>query len=58
MPLSLYLSHMLQATGNFPTVTRVLLAKIPGQDGRMSYQYDDYIFHYVVDGGICYLCMR
>eukprot|EP00592_Proboscia_alata_P007379 CAMPEP_0194356688 /NCGR_PEP_ID=MMETSP0174-20130528/4286_1 /TAXON_ID=216777 /ORGANISM="Proboscia alata, Strain PI-D3" /LENGTH=187 /DNA_ID=CAMNT_0039126383 /DNA_START=99 /DNA_END=659 /DNA_ORIENTATION=+ len=45
------------ATGNFPTVTRVLLAKIPSQDGRMSYVYDDHIFHYVVECGICFLCM-
>jgi vesicle-associated membrane protein 7 len=45
------------ATGNFPTVTRVLLAKIPPQDGKMTYQYDNYNFHYIVEGGICYLCM-
>mmetsp|Transcript_5365 Transcript_5365/g.6530 ORF Transcript_5365/g.6530 Transcript_5365/m.6530 type:complete len:227 (-) Transcript_5365:284-964(-) len=45
------------ATGNFPTVTRVLLSKIPTQDGRMSYVYDQHMFHYVVEGGICYLCM-
>lgn len=23
----------------------------------MSYQYDNYLFHYVVEQGICYLCM-
>mmetsp|Transcript_14747 Transcript_14747/g.40742 ORF Transcript_14747/g.40742 Transcript_14747/m.40742 type:complete len:228 (+) Transcript_14747:114-797(+) len=45
------------ATGNFPTVTRVLLAKIPSQDGKMSYIYDNYMFHYVVEEGICFLCM-
>lgn len=45
------------ATGNFPTVTRVLLAKIPTQDGKMSYVYDSYMFHYVVEGGVCFLCM-
>mmetsp|Transcript_1495 Transcript_1495/g.2815 ORF Transcript_1495/g.2815 Transcript_1495/m.2815 type:complete len:224 (+) Transcript_1495:163-834(+) len=45
------------ATGNFPTVTRVLLAKIPPVDGRMTYVYDEYTFHYVVEGGICFLCM-
>ena len=51
--LSLY-----QATGNFPTVTRVLLSKIPAnQDGRMSYSYDDYMFHYQVSNGICYLLL-
>eukprot|EP00804_Cyclotella_cryptica_P018557 CCRYP_004353-RA/>CCRYP_004353-RA protein AED:0.21 eAED:0.21 QI:364/1/1/1/0.5/0.33/3/1187/223 len=44
-------------TGNFPTVTRVLLAKIPPVDGRMTYVYDEYTFHYVVEHGICFLCM-
>ncbi|KAG7337279.1 synaptobrevin [Nitzschia inconspicua] len=45
------------ATGNFPTVTRVLLEKIPVQDGKMTYVYDDYVFHYIVENGVCYLCM-
>lgn len=44
-------------TGNFPTVTRVLLDKIPNHDGKMTYQYDNYNFHYVCENGICYLCM-
>ena len=37
-------------TGNFPTVTRVLLAKIPPSDGRMIYNYDDYV---VSEGVVC-----
>lgn len=45
------------ATGNFATVTRVLLDKIPTQDGKMTYVYDDYVFHYIVSEGICYLCL-
>ena len=43
--------------GNFPTVTRVLLAKIPPLDGKMSYVYDKHVFHYLVEGNITYLCM-
>ena len=46
-----------EATGNFPTVTRMLLAKIPSTDGKMTYIYDDWVFHYVTEDGICYLCM-
>ena len=45
------------AAGNFPTVTRILLTKIPMQDGRMSYLYGDHVFNYIVDGGITFLCM-
>jgi len=44
-------------TGNFSTVTRVLLKKIPEQDGKLSYLYDKYIFHYSVEDGLTYLCM-
>jgi vesicle-associated membrane protein 7 len=50
-------THAKIATGNFPTVTRVLLEKIPVQDGKMTYVYDEYVFHYIVENGICYLCM-
>jgi hypothetical protein len=45
------------AQGNFPTVTRILLAKIPGNDAKMSYVYDSHTFHYIVDNGIIFLCL-
>mmetsp|Transcript_25479 Transcript_25479/g.59679 ORF Transcript_25479/g.59679 Transcript_25479/m.59679 type:complete len:226 (-) Transcript_25479:1331-2008(-) len=45
------------ATGNFPTVTRVLLEKIPQQDEKMTLVHDYYVFHYIVENGICYMCM-
>eukprot|EP01039_Chlorochromonas_danica_P005968 gene5968-6572_t len=51
------LAEYTSSTGNFPTVTRVLLGKIPEQDGKMSYVYDKHIFHYLVDQGITFLCM-
>ena len=51
------LAEYTSSTGNFPTVTRVLLAKIPEQDSRMSYVYDKHVFHYIVDQGITFLCM-
>ena len=51
------LAEYTATSGNFPTVTRVLLDKIPGNDCKMSYLYDKHVFHYVVEGGITYLCM-
>ncbi|GAX10844.1 vesicle-associated membrane protein 7 [Fistulifera solaris] len=51
------LAEYTATSGNFPTVTRVLLAKIPAHDGQMTYQYDNYNFHYIVEGGVCFLCM-
>jgi hypothetical protein len=41
----------------FEEYFRVLLAKIPEQDGKMSYVYDKHIFHYIVDAGMTFLCM-
>jgi vesicle-associated membrane protein 7 len=44
--------------GNFSTVTRVLLKKIPSDaDSSLSYVYDKYVFHYMVSDGLTYLCM-
>ena len=51
------LAEYTATSGNFPTVTRVLLAKIPETDSKMSYVYDSHVFHYVVEDGITYLCM-
>eukprot|EP00298_Acanthocystis_sp_HF-20_P028464 c7204_g1_i1.p1 GENE.c7204_g1_i1~~c7204_g1_i1.p1 ORF type:complete len:126 (+),score=35.77 c7204_g1_i1:49-426(+) len=44
-------------SGNFVMVTRRILEKIPSQNGKMSYEYDSYIFHYIVEDEITYLCM-
>jgi vesicle-associated membrane protein 7 len=51
------LAEFTSTSGNFPTVTRLLLQKIPPDDGKMSYVYDSHVFHYLVADGITYLCM-
>ena len=51
------LAEFTPTSGNFPTITRVLLGKIPDTDGRMSYVYDSHVFHYQVENHITYLCM-
>jgi len=51
------LAEYTSTSGNFPTVTRVLLSKIPPEDSKMSYVYDNHVFHYIVDDAITYLCM-
>ncbi|KAL8437855.1 hypothetical protein Efla_000975 [Eimeria flavescens] len=43
--------------GNFPTVTRLLLCRLPTNRKRMSYIYDRYVFHYVVADGLTFLAM-
>lgn len=45
-------------TGNFGAITQHILDKIsPQQDSRMTYVYDKYLFHYMVRGGLTYLCL-
>ena len=51
------LAEFTSTSGNFPTVTRLLLQKIPPENGKMSYVYDNHVFHYIVEEGITYLCM-
>ena len=44
-------------TGNFSTITRVLLKKIPKEDSKLSYICGEYVFHYIVYDQLTYLCM-
>ena len=47
------LAEYSEKTGNFPTVTRVLLGKIDDSaDCRKSIKADEYTFHFVVEGGL------
>lgn len=51
------LAEFTTTSGNFTTVTRRILEKLPTEDSKMSYVYDSHVFHYVVSGGLVYLCM-
>eukprot|EP00299_Pterocystis_sp_00344_P007745 c2653_g1_i1.p1 GENE.c2653_g1_i1~~c2653_g1_i1.p1 ORF type:complete len:218 (-),score=50.89 c2653_g1_i1:4-657(-) len=54
---STILAEHATTSGNFVEVTKCILTKIGPQDNKMSYQYDRYMFHYIVDGGLTFLCM-
>mmetsp|Transcript_20750 Transcript_20750/g.49309 ORF Transcript_20750/g.49309 Transcript_20750/m.49309 type:complete len:219 (-) Transcript_20750:765-1421(-) len=51
------LAEYTATTGNFTSVTRRILEKIPPKDSRMSYVYDRHIFHIMVFDGLTFLCM-
>jgi vesicle-associated membrane protein 7 len=52
------LAEYTSKSGNFPTITRVLLGKIKSSaNGKMSYIYDQYAFHYIVENSLIYLCL-
>ncbi|XP_064114917.1 vesicle-associated membrane protein 7 [Macrobrachium rosenbergii] len=52
------LSRYATCAGNFAEVTEQILAKIqPGETGRLTYSHASYLFHYVAQDGIIYLCI-
>jgi len=43
---------------NFSSIVRRLIEQIPSTpDSKKSYSYESYNFHYLVEGGITYICM-
>lgn len=51
------LAEYTTTSGNFTTITRRLLEKIPADSERMSYVYDRHIFFYICERGLVFLCM-
>ncbi|KAL1931017.1 hypothetical protein VTP01DRAFT_10154 [Rhizomucor pusillus] len=45
------------SSGNFGTVTQAILEKIPPNNSKLTYVYDRYLFHYICEDGITYMCM-
>ena len=43
--------------GNFEEVTEQILAKIPPTDGKMTYSQGPYLFHYICEDSIIYMCI-
>lgn len=43
--------------GNFQTVTRLLLPRIPTDNERVSYVYDEHVFHHFFRNGLCFMAM-
>ena len=43
--------------GNFSGLSKLLLARIPAQNSRMSYSYDNFYFHYLRNNEFTYLCL-
>jgi len=42
---------------DFSQATQTILSKIPPNDGKMTYVWEQYLFHYTSDGGFTYLVM-
>ncbi|KAK2957234.1 putative Vesicle-associated membrane protein 7B [Blattamonas nauphoetae] len=54
---SVVLSEYSSSSGNFGQISRTILQKIPTSNSKMSYIYENYTFHYVIDNRVVYLCL-
>ncbi|KAG0092208.1 Vesicle-associated membrane protein [Podila epicladia] len=51
------LAEYTSSSGNFTTVTEAILEKIPPNNSKLTYVYDRYLFHYICEDGLTYMCM-
>ncbi|KAL4230164.1 Vesicle-associated membrane protein [Mactra antiquata] len=51
------LAKYASCAGNFTEVTEQILAKIPADNSKLTYSHGSYLFHYVCEDRIVYLCI-
>jgi len=51
------LARHASCVGNFSEVTELVLARIPLEDNRLSYSHGQYLFHYICEDHIIYMCI-
>lgn len=51
------LASFASCPGNFAEVTEQILAKIGPEDGKLSLSHSSYLFSYITENGIIYMCI-
>ncbi|EEB18133.1 vAMP-7, putative [Pediculus humanus corporis] len=51
------LTKYASCTGNFQEVTEQILKQISPEDSKLTYSHDNYLFHYISENGIIYMCI-
>lgn len=54
---STVLAKHASCAGNFTEVTEQILTKIPADNSKLTYSHGSYLFHYVCDDRIIFLCI-
>ncbi|GAB1604513.1 vesicle-associated membrane protein 7-like [Argonauta hians] len=54
---STVLARYAMCKGNFSEVTDQILSRIPPEDGKLTYSHVNYLFHYISEDHIIYLCI-
>lgn len=51
------LAKYASCVGNFSEISDLVISKIPPGDGKMTYSHGDYLYHYISENNIIYLCI-
>lgn len=51
------LAKYASCAGNFAEVTETIMAKIPPDNSKMTYSHGSYLFHYICENRIIYMCI-
>lgn len=54
---STVLAKYASCTGNFEEVTEQILTKIPLHNDKLTYSQGPFLFHYICEDGIIYMCI-
>ena len=54
---SVVLAEHSTSSGNFKQISEHILRRIPPGDGKMTYVYDRYLYHYIAQDGLVFLCL-
>jgi len=51
------LTKYASCVGNFSEISDLVISKIPFGDGKMTYKHGSYLYHYIQEEGLVYLCI-
>lgn len=54
---TMVLAKYATCAGNFAEVTTQIIEKIPQRDDKLTYTHGTYLFHYISEGNIIFLCI-
>jgi hypothetical protein len=54
---TIVLTKHASCAGNFTEVTEQILTKIPPSNGKLTYSHGSYLFHYICENRIIYMCI-
>lgn len=51
------LAKYASCAGNFAEVTEQIMAKIPPDNNKLTYSHGNYLFHYICENRLIYMCI-